>query len=102
MDQDYLAINPSNVVDNIITWDGNPQTWAPPVGYTMLVKATTPALIWGKDKSVTPAIWVLQKVIGVGEVGFTWDGTVVITNQPEPQPPTPSENQPTTSGTMPA
>ena len=87
--QNYLEVNTENVVDNIIVWDGNVNTWTPPAGYTMLVKSTTPALVWRKDNSVTPPIYVLVEVIGAGSIGFTWNTTtkVLTTNQPNPNTP---------------
>jgi hypothetical protein len=87
--QNYLEVNTENVVDNIIIWDGDINTWTPPDGYTMLVKSTTPALIWKKDKSVDPPVYVLVEVIGAGSTGFTWDKTtqILTTNQPDPNIP---------------
>lgn len=99
--QNYLMINKStNIVDNVCLWDGNPNTWQPPENYLMLVEATTPAMVWALDVSVTPAEWVLSEQIGVGGVGFTWNGSVLTTNEPKPQPPSPAPNQPDTSGTV--
>lgn len=91
----------TNVVDNVCLWDGNPETWQPPAEYLMLVQATTPALIWKLDTTTTPSSWKLVEVIGAGEIEFTWNTTtqILTTNQPEPKPPTPAENQPTSSGT---
>lgn len=88
----------TNVVDNICIWDGNTNTWTPPANTLMLVQATTPALIWAiNDDKIN---WILTEEIGVGDIGFTWDGTVVTTNEPQPQPPKPKNDQPTTSGTV--
>jgi hypothetical protein len=95
--QNYLMINPENVVDNICIWDGDTNTWQPPEGYTMLVQATTPALVWELNADKTD--YVLVEQIGVGAIGFTWNVTtqVLTTNQPKPNPPT---QQPTTEGTQ--
>jgi len=85
MEQNYLMINPSNVVDNVVTWDGNPDTWQPPSDYLMLVQATTPALVWVAvkvDNKITD--YVLEEIVGQGGIGFTWNGTVLTTNQPKP------------------
>jgi len=85
-------INPSNVVDNVVTWDGNPNTWQPPSDYLMLVQATTPALVWVAvkvDNKITD--YVLEEIVGQGGIGFTWDGTVLTTNQPKPPIPTNEE-----------
>ena len=97
--QNYLMVNPSNVVDNICVWDGDVNTWTPPQGYTMLVLDTTPAMVWELDITTTPPSYVLKEQMGVGDIGFTWNGTVLTTNQPQPQPPKPATNQPSTSGT---
>jgi hypothetical protein len=83
--QNYCMVNEAtNVCDNVVLWDGNPNTWAPPAGYLMLVQATTPAKnwVWIDDS------WVLE-VSGEGQIGYTWDGTYLITNEPQPtEPPT--------------
>jgi len=83
----------NNVVVNAIVWDGNTNTWTPPTNATMLIQDTTPAMIWTLSSNKTD--WVLTKVMGKGEIGFTWDGSVVTTNEPQPAPVT----QPATNGT---
>ena len=96
MNQDYLMINDStNTVENVVTWDGNSDTWQPPQGYTMLVQTTTPAMVWGLNEDATD--WILVEQIGVATIGFTWDGTACITDQPKPPKP---QAQPTTEGTQ--
>ena len=99
--QNYLMINENNVVDNICLWDGDVNTWTPPSGYTMEVDATTTAMIWipviVDNKNVD---YVLEPVLGAGDIGFTWDGTVVTT--PDPKPEIVVVTQPTTIGTQPA
>jgi hypothetical protein len=81
--QNYLMINQStNVVDNTCVWDGDTNTWQPPENTLMLVQATTPAMIWILNTDKTD--FILSEVIGVGSIGFTWDGTVCTTNQPKP------------------
>ena len=92
--QNYLQVE-SNVVTNLVVWDGDTNTWQPPADATMLVQATTPAMVWELN-SATPPVYVLTEVIGVGQIGFTWDGTVLTTNQPQPENPKP---QPVTTGT---
>jgi hypothetical protein len=79
--QNYLEIQ-NNVVTNIIVWDGNTQTWIPPSDSTMLVASTTPAMVWQLNADKTA--YVLTEVLGVGAIGFTWDGTVLTTNEPKP------------------
>jgi len=81
--QNYFLIDSKNVVDNVIVWDGG-SDWTPPAGYTMLVKSTTPAMIWQLNTSATPNVYELVEVVGAGGIGFTWNGTVLTTNQPQP------------------
>lgn len=94
--QNYLIIE-NNVVTNNVVWDGNTETWQPPIDSVQVIDSTTPALVWilNADKSD----WVLNEQMGAGDIGFTWDGSVLTTN--EPKPPIPSEPvQPTTQGTQ--
>ena len=86
--QNYLVVE-LDIVTNCIVWDGNTQTWQPPVNATMLVQETTPAIVWTPilvDGVITD--YVLTEVIGAGNINFTWNGTVVTTNQPKPAIPT--------------
>jgi len=92
--QNYLAVE-NNVVTNIVVWDGDTNTWQPPADATMLIQATTPAMVWELN-TATPPVYVLTEVTGAGAIGFTWDGTVLTTNQPQPENPKP---QPVTTGT---
>lgn len=79
--QNYLMVNQNtNIVENSINWDGNQDTWQPPVGYLLLVQSTTPAMIWAFDADKNDV--VLTQVIGAGGIGFTWNGLVLTTNQP--------------------
>lgn len=86
--QSYLLINETtNIVENVLIWNGDTQIWSPPQGYIALPLATTPALIWIPVIDLTTkktTDWELQENIGCGGVGFTWDGTNAITNQPKP------------------
>lgn len=79
--QGYLIIE-LNVVTNTVDWDGNTQTWQPPQGSTTLVQATTPSKIWALNLEKTD--YVLTETVGDAVIGFTWDGTYCITNQPKP------------------
>ena len=82
-------------------WDGDTSIWTPPSGSIALVQATTPAMIWEEvvvDGKITG--YVLVEQLGAGDIGFTWDGSVLTTNQPQPIVPTPPANQPTTTGTQ--
>jgi hypothetical protein len=83
--QNYLIIE-NNVVVNTILWDGNEQTWQPQQGFLMLVESTTPTKIWQINEEKTE--FVLIDSIGDADIGFTWDGTFAITNQPKPVVPT--------------
>ena len=90
--QNYLVIE-NNVVTNTVVWDGDTNTWQPPTDATMLVQATTPAMVW--ELSGTPPVYGLSEVIGAGDIGFTWNDTVLTTNEPRPADPI----QPITTGT---
>jgi hypothetical protein len=87
--QNYLMVNQStNVVDNICLWDGNVNTWTPPSDYLMLIQADTPAMVWVAtivDGKITD--WVLTEEVGKANIGFTWNGTACVTNQPKPEIP---------------
>jgi len=82
--QGYLQIQ-NNLVTNTVEWDGDTNTWQPPADATMLVQSTTPAMLW--DYDYTNNTWDLKEFIGLGGIGFTWNGTAVITNEPKPTEP---------------
>jgi hypothetical protein len=85
--QNYLMINEStHIVDSICIWDGNTETWQPPTNTLMLIQANTQALVWKLNADKTD--YVLVEVLGSGAVGFTWDGSVLTTNEPKPVIPT--------------
>lgn len=87
--QPYCMIQMStNICDNITLWDGNPATWSPPPGYLMLVQATTLAKVWSWNE--TEKVYQLVVEEGQGQIGFTWDGTYLTTNQPAPPIPEPT------------
>ena len=90
--QNYLIVE-TNIVTNNVVWYGNTQTWTPSADSIQLVQATTPAMVWvGNRVENLPATipptytttYNLEEVIGAGDIGFTWDGTVLTTNQPQP------------------
>ena len=83
--QSYLQIE-NNIVTNNVMWDGDVNTWQPPSDATMLVTATTPALVWKWNFISNPQEWELISVLGGGEVEFTWDGNILTTNVPKPDP----------------
>jgi hypothetical protein len=85
--QNYCMVNEAtNVCDNVVLWDGNTETWTPPAGYLMLPQTSTPAKTW----VWTVDAWVLA-IEGQGQIGYTWDGTYLITNEPQPTQPMPVE-----------
>lgn len=77
----------TNIVDNVCVWDGNTDAWQPPAEYLMLVDETTPAFIWAWDNVVDD--WVLTQQMGAGSIGFSWNGTECVTNEPKPPKPVP-------------
>ena len=83
IDQNYLIIE-NNVVNNIVIWNGDTNTWTPPQGSIALPQATTPAMVWVFNYTTTPYTSNLEEVIGAGAIGFTWDGSVLHTNEPKP------------------
>ena len=98
VEQNYLIIE-QNIVTNVVVWNGDTSQWTPPQGSIALVQATIPAKIWQPvltDGKVTD--WILVEVLGAGDIGFTWDGSILTTNKPKPIIP----QQPITSGTQPA
>ena len=78
--QNYLIIE-NNIVTNIVVWDGGPD-WIPPADSIQLVQSTTPAMVWILNSDKTD--FVLSEVMGAGDIGFTWNGTVCTTNQTKP------------------
>jgi hypothetical protein len=91
--QPYCTVDTAtNICDNVVMWDGNPDTWTPPVDHLMLAQSTTPAKVWEYDS--VAKTWSLGVQVGAGQIGFTWDGTYLTTNEPQPVTPT----QPATTG----
>jgi hypothetical protein len=106
--QNYLIIE-NNVVTNNVVWDGDVNTWTPPADSIQLVQATTPAIVWvGAPVEIQPPTtpptykieYTLQEEMGAGTIGFTWDGAVLTTNEPQPTTIEASKNQPNTTGTQ--
>lgn len=88
--QNYLIIE-QNIVTNLVVWNGDTTQWTPPQGSITLIASTISAFIWQpvmEGKIIVD--YVLTEVIGAGDIGFTWDGTVLTTNQPKPAIPTPA------------
>lgn len=94
--QNYLIVE-AHIVTNNVVWDGDVNTWTPPADSIQLIQATTPAMIWEAvviDNIITD--YVLTEQIGAGSIGFTWDGTNCVTNEPKPEIPI----QPISTGTQ--
>ena len=85
MEQNYLIIE-NNIVSNVCVWDGNTATWQPPADATILIQSITPAMVWVLNQDKTD--YVLVEQLGQGSIGFTWNGTVLTTNEPKPAIPT--------------
>mgnify|MGYP003704673793 CR=1 FL=1 len=94
--QDYLIVEQNVVVNNVL-WNGDTTQWTPPQGSIALIQANIPAMVWQAILENNVIVdWELVEKIGFGNIGFTWDGTVLTTNQPQPTPP----KQPVTTGTV--
>lgn len=91
--QNYILLNQAtNIVENVIVAD---ESYMPPPGYLTLPD-TTPAMVWVPVVQKNPQTqkpetvdYVLSEQIGAGGIGFTWNGSVLTTNEPKPQPPYP-------------
>ena len=79
--ENYLIIE-NNVVTNIVVWDGISEDWTPPQGATVIPLQSVPALVWIPDMEIKD--FVLIEIMGAGSIGFTWDGSVLTTNEPKP------------------
>jgi len=97
MGQNYLIIE-NNIVTNIVVWDGNINTWTPPSNSIQLLQEVVPAMVWKLDTTLIPFSYVLTEEMGMGGMYYTWDGSVVTTNEPQPQPPTPATDQAVATG----
>lgn len=95
MNQNYLMINQSTgVVENICLWNGDNDIWTPPANTLMLLAAETYATIWAYDSQQED--YVLSRQLGRSSIGFTWNGSECVTNEPKPDKPV----QPISSGTQ--
>jgi hypothetical protein len=83
--ENYLMIQ-NNVVTNVVLWDGGNE-WTPPSDATMLLQEIIPAIVWDLNEDSTD--WILEEQMGQGQIGFTWNGTILTTNEPKPPIPTP-------------
>lgn len=83
--QNYLEVDATtNIVVNAVVWDGNTSTWTPPKNTIMLPQETTPAMVWKVNIETTPFSYDLVSTLNAGQIGFSWDGTVLMTNEPNP------------------
>lgn len=83
--ENYLIIE-NNVVTNSVMWNGDVSTWSPPENSVTVVADKTTVLVWVpviEDNKVTD--YVLQETKGFGEIGFTWNGSVLTTNKAKPE-----------------
>lgn len=87
--ENYLVIE-NNVVTNIVVWDGSSTDWTPPQDALVMLLNTTPALVWIPDMEIKD--YVLVEIMGAGSIGFTWNGSVLTTNEPKPVYPTEIES----------
>lgn len=78
--QSYLIVE-NNVVTNTIMWDGGPE-WTPPAGSIQLVTDITPAITWVYNFDLN--LYELKEEMGKGGIGFTWNGSVLTTNEKDP------------------
>lgn len=78
--KNYLMVNKStNIVENICLWDGDIKTWNPTDAYIMLDQSSTSSVFWRMNKDKTD--YELVTMDGFGQIGFSWDGEKVITDQ---------------------
>jgi hypothetical protein len=84
--QNYLIIQ-NNVVTNIVVWNGNTDTWQPPKDSIQFPASEIISKEWVLDYESTPMVYVLKEEAGMGKIGFIWDGSALMTNQPQPSVP---------------
>jgi hypothetical protein len=83
MEQNYLIIS-NNIVENIVLWGGNPN-WILPSNSIALSQNDTPSIKWALNSTKTD--YELIEFLGFGDIGDTWDGSKLTTNQPKPKLP---------------
>jgi hypothetical protein len=87
----YLLVNKStNIVENIVVWDGG-DGWSPPDECFALLTDITPAKVWIFDEASWDYIESIE--MGIGAIGFTWDGVNLLTNQLKPEKPIKAEQK---------
>lgn len=85
MIQNYCVINQQqipNVCENIVLWDGDTSKWNPGEHCIVVPKNSTPTMEWEYVESSNT--FVMSEHVGTAGVGYTWDGTHLITNAPQP------------------
>ena len=83
--QNYLLINTqTNVVDNVVVWDGVDEWWVPREGHFAIPQATTPAKVW--ELNALGDAYEMQGVVGAGQIGFVWESPYVVTTATMPNP----------------
>jgi len=80
----FLISKTSNIVENIVSWDGDTSVWNPPSEYIALPKETTLSKVWRLNTETRA--YDLVTVDGQGDIGFTWNGTELMTNEAQPEP----------------
>jgi hypothetical protein len=82
MSDNYLMVNKAtNVIENIVLWDGNLETWNPGDEFLLLKAEETSCTVWFWDNGQLQS----QQIVGAAGVGDTWDNG----NAVKPQPPKP-------------
>jgi hypothetical protein len=92
--QNYIVIE-DNEVTNIVVWDGDASNWQPTLNSLLMPQSTTPAMLWVLNPST--GIYGLVQSTGSADIGFTWDGEVATTNQPQPPDEVKPESIPVTT-----
>ena len=87
MQQNYCIVNTEtipNYCENVVNWDGDVNNWSPPSGTIALLQAETPSRDWSFDANSNT--YILVDSIGRGSIGWTWNGKILVTNRPQPNP----------------
>lgn len=81
----YFLVNiETNIVENVIEWDGDTSKWQSPATHFLLQADTTPAADWQWDEAAGDYVEV--ESTGNGGIGDTWNGTRLIEPKPETAP----------------
>ena len=88
-----FTVPPTYTFNNVQIWMAHTTNGEFPsnvsVGYsTMSIKDLTKVYEGSWSVSANNQ-WILVEVIGAGDIGFTWDGSVLTTNLPKPPDPEP-------------